>query len=464
MRPGGVFGHEFLEEQRCRDCASVRTGVLEVGELVLECVGVFFFERHAPELFAAGFAAVDNLQAKVVVIAEESRDGVAEGADHGARKGGEVHDVGCADFTGFGKSVGEDQTAFGVGVVHHDGLAVLGGKDVTRQHGLIADCIFGEAADGAHANRELERCDGLNCGECGRRTTHVADHFGHGFRRFQAEAAGIKREALADNYQMVLGGALRGLIFHGYHAGLVRTTLADGHVAHEAFLFELLHVANLDAQAFCVLGDGFGAFSKFGGVEVGGACVDQVLGERHCLLFVGHVFGNLLEILDMFASDDFVGHLEVFFLLALVGVKLVVRVVKPVENRLELFIGGVGQEQAHGGNLLFHGALGQAIGCHTQVIEGGKAAFLGGVHENSVASVDFEIFEVFEGTVVHALQNGFDLFFAFFGKNGGKLNRLLDKKEGVGLVVSVFEIFRGNDIQIHALNVVKLVPGTVLSS
>ena len=47
------------------------------------------------------------------------------------------------------------------------------------------------------------------------------------------------------------------------------------------------------------------------------------------------------------------------------------------------------------------------------------------------------------------------LFFAFFGKNGGKLNGLLDKEKGVSLVVSVFEIFRGNDIQIHALNVVN---------
>ncbi len=105
VRPGGVFGHEFLEEKGGRNRASIAASILEVGKLVLEGIGVFFFERHAPELFAAGFAAVDHLESQVVIVAEESGDSVAEGADHGARKGGEVHDVGCDDLAGFGKSV-----------------------------------------------------------------------------------------------------------------------------------------------------------------------------------------------------------------------------------------------------------------------------------------------------------------------------------------------------------------------
>ena len=394
--PGGVFGHEFLEEECCRDGASVASRILEVGELVLEGVGVFFFERHAPELFAAGFAAVNHLQAKVIVIAEESRDGVTEGTDHGARKGGKVHNVGGTDFARFGKSVAENQAAVGVGVVDHDGLAVL-----TWENRLIADCIFGEAADGAHANRELEGGDSLDGGERGRCATHVANHFGHGFRRFQAEAAGIKRETLADNHQVILGSALCGLVFKRNHVRLVRAAFANGHVTHEAFLFELLHVADLDAQAFGVLGNCLGAFHEFGGVEVGGTSVNQVLGERHGLLFHGYVFGDLLEI-------------------------------------------------------LFHGALGQAVGGHTQVIEGRKAAFLGCVHKNGVASVDFEVFEVFKRAVVHAVEYRFYLGKGCIGEHLGKLDRLLDKKEGVCLIVGVFEIFRGNDIQIHAQNVVKL--------
>ena len=456
VAPCSVFGHEFLQEEGGRNCACVASRILEVGKLVLEGIGVFFFQRHAPELFAAGFAAVDHLQAQVVIVAEESGDCVTESADHGARKGGEVHDVGGADEAGFGKSVGENQTAFGVGVVHHDGLAVLGGKNIARQHGLVTDGIFGEAADGAHVNRELECCNSLDGGERGRCTTHVADHFGHGFRRFQAEAAGIKSQTLADNDQVILRGALGGLVFKGDHVRFVGTALTDRHVTHEAFLFKLLHVADLDGEAFGILGDRLGAFYEFGGVEVSGASVDQVLGKRNGLLFHGNIFGNLLEFLDMFAGDDFVGHLEAFFLLALVGVKLVVGVVKTVGDSLELFFGSVGEEQANGCNLFFHGALGQAIGGHTQVVEGREAAFLGGIHKNGVATVDFEVFQVFEGAVIHALQNGFYLFFSFGGKNGGKLDGLLDEKEGVSLVVSILEIFRGNDIQIHALNLDKM--------
>ena len=164
--PGGVFGHEFLQEEGGGDGSRVASGVLEVGELVLERVGVFFFERHAPELLAAGFAAVDDLKGEFVVVAEESGDGIAEGADHCAREGGEVHDVRCSDFARFGKSVAKDEAAFGVRVVDHDGLAVLCLEDVARQHGLVADGVLGEAADGAHVDGELELMSNASLERC----------------------------------------------------------------------------------------------------------------------------------------------------------------------------------------------------------------------------------------------------------------------------------------------------------
>ena len=369
MRPGGVFGDEFLQEEGGGDGSGVASCILEVGELVLERVGVFFFEGHAPELFAAGLTAVDDLQGEIVVVAEEAGDGVAEGADHGAREGGEVHDVGCTDFSRFGEAVAQDEAPFGVGIVDHDGLAVLGLEDVARQYGLVADGVFGEAADGADADGELEGRDGLDGGERGGRTAHVANHFGHGLGRLEAEAAGIERETLADNDQMVLGGVLGRLVVECDHERRARAALADGHVAHEAFFFELLHVADLDGKARRILDDGLGAFNEFGGVEVGGAGVDEVLRERDRLLFHGDVFGDFLEILRVFAGDNLVGHREVFFLLALVGVELVVRVMQTVDDGFELFVGGVGEEDAHAGNLFFHGAAGEAVGGHAQVVE-----------------------------------------------------------------------------------------------
>ena len=124
--------------------------------------------------------------------------------------------------------------------------------------------------------------------------------------------------------------------------GLVGAALAYGHVAHEAFFFELLHVADLDRKARRVFGDGLGVFNKGGGVEVRGAGVDQVPCERDGLLFYSHFFGNLLECCSVFACHNLEGYLEILLLLALVGVELVVGVMEPVKDCLELFIGGVG--------------------------------------------------------------------------------------------------------------------------
>lgn len=454
MRPGGVFGDEFLQEEGGGDGSGVASRILEVGELVLERIGVFFFEGHAPELFTAGFTAVDDLQGEIVVVAEESGDGVAEGADHGAREGGEVHDMGGSDFSRFGKSVAKHQTAFGVGIVDHDGLAVLGLEDVARQYGLVADGVFGEAADGADADGKLEGRDSLDGGERGGGTAHVADHFGHGLGRLEAEAAGIEGEALADDGQMVLGGVLGRLVVEGDHERRAGAALADGHVAHKAFFFKLLHVADLDGKARRILDDGLGAFDEFGGVEVGGAGVDEVLRERDRLLFYGDFFGDFLEGGAMFAGDNLVGHREVFFLLALVGVELVVGVVEPVEDRLELFVDGIGEEEAHAADLFFHGAAREAVCGHAQVVEVRKPAFLGGIYEQSGITVDFEKFEIFKRAVLDAFEDCFDLGAARIGQNLGKLHRLLDKKQGVGLVGG-FARFTRDNFQLHAYNVAK---------
>ena len=133
-------------------------------------------------------------------------------------------------------------------------------------------------------------------------------------------------------------------------------------------------------------------------------------------------------------------------MLALVGVKIVVGVMEAVENGLELFVGGVGEENAYRGNLLLHGAICQAVGSHAQVVEGGNAAFLGCIYEKCRLAVDFKEFEVFERAVFHAVQYGFDLFFGIFREDSRKLDGLFYEKEGV---CACFARFFGNDIQFH---------------
>ena len=334
----------------------------------------------------------------------------------------------CSDFTRFGKSVGENQAAFGVCVVDHDGFAVLGFENVARQYGLVADGVFGEAADGAHVDGEFECCNGLDGGKCGGCTAHVANHLGHGFGRFQTKSASIERETLADDDEVVFGRALGGLVVKRNHVRLAGATLADGHVAHEAFFFELLHVAHLDGKPRRVFGNCLCVLDEFGGVEVGGTSVDEVLRKGHRFLFDGDFFGNFLERGGVFTGDDFIGDLEIRFLLALVCVELVVRVMQTVDNGLELFVGGVGKEYTHAGNLLFHGAAGEAVGCHAQVVEVRKPAFLGGVDKQGVVPIDFQEFEIFEGAILHAFEDGFHLGATGFGKHLGKLDGLLDKK------------------------------------
>ena len=317
--------------------------------------------------------------------------------------------------------VARSTIAFGIGVVDHHGLAVLRLEDISREYGLVADGVLGEAADGAHVDGEFEGGDGLDGGKYGGRTAHVANHLGHGLGRFEAEAAGVEGEALADEDEVVLGVELGGLVIERHHVGLVRTALADGHVPHEAFLFELLHVAYLHGEARSVFRDCLRIL------------VDEVLCEHDCLVLDGDFFGNFLEGRGMFAGDDLVGHLEVRLLLCLVGVELVFGVVEPVEDCLELFVCAVGEHEAHAADLFFHGAAGEAVACHAQVVEVRESAFLGGVHENSRFTVNFEVFEVLEGAVLHAVKYRFDLFFADFCKDIRKLDGLLYEKECVGV-------------------------------
>ena len=142
-----------MQEEGGGNGARVASGIFEVSKVILQGVGVFFFERHAPELFAAGFAAVDDVQGEGVVIAEETSNSVTESAYHGTCKRSEIDNVCGSDKACFGKAVAEDEASFGIGVIDHDRLSVLGGKDVARQYGLVADGVFGEAAHGAYLDR-----------------------------------------------------------------------------------------------------------------------------------------------------------------------------------------------------------------------------------------------------------------------------------------------------------------------
>ena len=139
MNPGCVFG-EGLQELGRSDCAAVASaGVLDVGNVALDLIGVLLTQGQAPELFAGGGQSSLELADGLVVVGERAAVEHAESDDAGAGEGCRVDEVGCAELAGVGESVGENQAAFGVGVDDVDGLAGLAGvrgMAVTTSPGL----------------------------------------------------------------------------------------------------------------------------------------------------------------------------------------------------------------------------------------------------------------------------------------------------------------------------------------
>ena len=213
MRPAGAVRDELLEEQRRGDRSRVDTpDVLQVGGVAAEFVAVLGHQRQLPERLAVGFAGGDHFAHPVRVVAQHRGHAGSQRADRGARQGGGVHDVGGAFFAGAGERVRQHQPALGVGVVHHDRLAVPGDEDVSGAGGFRPDIVLRSGDDSRHRRREAGAGDGGHGAQHRGGAGHVALHRPHARRRFQRDAAGVEGDALAHEGEMatgVAGGALR---------------------------------------------------------------------------------------------------------------------------------------------------------------------------------------------------------------------------------------------------------------
>ena len=130
---GGIGGGEGEgDESGAGEGGGVAAGgVDDVGEVGFEHVAVLVVDGESPEFFAGVGGGGGEFGCEGVGVGEEAGHGGSECDDTAAGERGEVDDGG--GFMGgdsVGDCVGEDETAFGVGVGDFDGDAVVEGEDV----------------------------------------------------------------------------------------------------------------------------------------------------------------------------------------------------------------------------------------------------------------------------------------------------------------------------------------------
>ena len=144
-----------------------------------------------------------------VVGAHHAADPVAEREHHVAGQGGDVEDHVGLLLGGPDEGVGEDQPALGVGVQHLDGLAAVHREHVAWPGRPTPETMFSaiganvETLTGSPSRGDRERRldDGRGAG-------HVALHRAHAAGGLDRQAAGVERDALAD--QGEVGDRVRG--------------------------------------------------------------------------------------------------------------------------------------------------------------------------------------------------------------------------------------------------------------
>jgi hypothetical protein len=228
--PGGV-AYEFLEEHG-GGCGSAIAGaacVHDVGDLGFDLVTVVVGAGHAPEFFAGDGGGVEELLGGRVVVGEEAGVEVAEGYADGSGEGGGVDEVGGAEGLGVVQAVGEDESAFGVGIHDLDGLTGHGGDDVAGFEGFAVGHVLAGADDADDSDVGLELGDGAHGADHGSRAGHVVFHLVHVVGGFDGDTAGVEGDALADeSHDGAVSCGVCGLVAHDDEGRWFGGALGDG--------------------------------------------------------------------------------------------------------------------------------------------------------------------------------------------------------------------------------------------
>jgi hypothetical protein len=155
--------------------------------------------------------------------------------------------------------------------------------------------VLGHRHGGDHIDRQLllggKDHSGDHC--CG--TAHIGGHVMHVGRRLDGDAAGVERDALADQGDL-LGLALGAVVREPHQTRRARRALADADHATIAVLGQGLVVEHLDlearrfTQSLCALGE-------FGRIQMTRRGVDEIAGCSHrgrdCRRAPGRLFSRL---------------------------------------------------------------------------------------------------------------------------------------------------------------------------
>ena len=160
--------------------------------------------RHTGSRTRAEWPAIERR--KRVVVGVERRQVGAERDPRRAGQGGEVEHQFRRVLIGERERVGEDHPPFGVGVADFDRDPLAADNHVARSHRRRRDRVLDDRDQRPQAEIKPRLHDHPRQRQRGRRPAHVLFHEFHARGRLDVEAAGVERDALADdrNFRRVL--------------------------------------------------------------------------------------------------------------------------------------------------------------------------------------------------------------------------------------------------------------------
>ena len=211
MRPV-VFFREPRQETCRRDAASGATGnVSEIGEIAGEPFLIVLPHRELPCAVERILSRHEQCAGQCFVVAEKPACDVPQRDYHGTGQCRDVdHGRGLIPFR-IGQRIGQNKPAFGIGVQDLDGLPGHAGDNVTRFGRASRRHVFASRDQPNQVDRRLDFRNRTKRSEHGSSAAHIELHLIHVETGFQRDAAGIERDALADQH---IGLRLLALVLH----------------------------------------------------------------------------------------------------------------------------------------------------------------------------------------------------------------------------------------------------------
>ena len=215
-------------------------------------------------MFPAQFRAGRQPFGKGVIIGEQAGHLAAKG--HGARagEGGDVHHGGGRPhLLGIVQGVAEHEPAFGVGILDLHRIAGGGAHHVAGAAGVAVGHVLGAGHEADDPAGGPFLGQGHQHGQHVGRAGHVAFHGVHLGGGLDADAAGVKGDALAHQHQRLVLLVAFGGVFQHHEARRPRGALAHGQQRAHVLGAHGFLVQHRAGQAHAA-GDAFGTLGQIG--------------------------------------------------------------------------------------------------------------------------------------------------------------------------------------------------------